>query len=93
MRKHTALAASIAAVAGLTIGITGTLAVTAEPATRTVSAPAERPDTYCEGMAERILAAYSVTLTAWENGTAYNDTFRADNVDVYAAQLSENCQD
>lgn len=93
MRKSTALAASIAAVAGLAIGITGTFAVTTEPATRTISTPVERPDTFCEDMAARILSAYSVTLTAWENGTAYDDSIRTDNVDVYAAQLTANCQD
>lgn len=129
MRKSTALAASIASVAGLAIGITGTLAITAEPTPRTVHTTAvntcsHEGDTscywdattqgngqglsyyadargnvyyatspYCLDMAENILAAYSVTLTAWENGTAYDDTFRTDNVDVYADQLSANCQD
>lgn len=129
MRKSTALAASIATVAGIAIGITGTLAVTAEPVSRTAHAPAtvnacsHEGDTscywdaetqgngeghsyyadargnvyydttpYCLDMAANILGAYSVTLTAWENGTAYSDTFRTDNVDVYADQLSANCQ-
>lgn len=94
MRKTTAFAVSVATVAGIAIGITGTLALTYEPAPRTVhTAPIERPDTFCQDMAERILSAYSVTLTAWENGTAYDDSIRTDNVDVYAEQLSANCQD
>ena len=68
------------AIVGLAAGIAGTVALT--------PAPIVAYDAHCDGMAERILANADMLLTAWEAGTAYAPEFRADNVDVYAAQLA-----
>ena len=72
------------AIVGLAAGITGTIALAPAPA----PAPVVTHDAHCDGMAERILANAGMMLTAWESGTPYAPEFRADNIDVYAAQLA-----
>lgn len=72
------------AIVGIAAGITATVALTPDPA----PAPVITYDAHCDGMAERILANAGMLLTAWENGTTYSPEFRADNFDVYAAQLT-----
>ena len=75
------------AIVGVAAGIAGTIALAPAPA----PAPVVTHDAHCSGMAERILANAGMLLTAWEAGTPYAPEFRADNVDVYAAQLAA-CQ-
>ena len=72
------------AIVGLAAGITATIALTPAP----TPAPVVTHDSHCDGMAERILANAGMMLTAWEAGTPYTPEFRADNIDVYAAQLA-----
>lgn len=70
------------AIVGIAAGITATVALTPEPA------PIVAYDAHCDGMAERILDMTGMMLTAWENGTTYDASYRADNIDVYAAQIA-----
>lgn len=70
------------AIVGIAAGIAGTVALTPDPT------PVVAYDAHCDGMAERILANAGMMLTAWESGTTYSPEFRADNFDVYAAQLA-----
>lgn len=70
------------AIVGIAAGIAGTVALTPDPA------PIVAYDAHCDGMAERILANAGMLLTAWESGTTYDDSYRADNIDVYAEQLA-----
>lgn len=72
------------AIVGIAAGIAGTVALT--PAA--TPAPVVAYDAHCDGMAGRVLGMADVMLTAWENGTPYAPEFRADNIDVYAAQLA-----
>lgn len=72
------------AIVGIAAGITATVALTPTPE----PAPVVAYDAHCDGMAERILANAGMMLTAWENGTTYDASYRADNIDVYAEQLA-----
>ena len=88
MRKVT-LTAIIAgtAIAGIAAGaVAATLAAPApEPVTRTITIT----DTCAADYADMLLDAYSMTLDAWEAGTAYSESIRTDNLDAYELLLSQ----
>lgn len=88
--RPTGLAVALAGSLGL---ITGTAAATAVYMARPAAAPIVRTvevPTACDDLtewAERATSNVDMLLSAWENGTAYNPAFRADNLDVLAYQL------
>lgn len=86
MRKRT-LSAIIAgtAIAGIAAGATVATLTAPEPVTRTITVT----DTCAADYADMLLDAYSMTLDAWEAGTAYSDSIRTDNHDAYALLLSQ----
>ena len=86
MRKLT-LTAIIAgtAIAGIAAGATVATLTTPEPATRTVTVT----DTCAADYAAMMLDNMSMILTAWEAGTAYNESIRTDNLDAYRLLLSQ----
>ena len=88
MRKIT-IAAIIAgsAIAGIAAGATVATIAAPDPAPRTVTITVT--DTCAADYADMLLDAYSMTLDAWEAGTAYSDSIRTDNLDSYALLLSQ----
>ena len=86
MRKIT-LTAIIAgsAVAGIAAGATVATIAAPDPAPRTITIT----DTCAADYADMLLDAYSMTLDAWEAGTAYNESIRTDNLDAYELLLSQ----
>ena len=88
--RPTGLAVALAAGIGLIAGVGITTAIHANipapaPLVRTVEVP-----TSCDDLTEwteRATSNVDMLLTAWENGTAYDPAFRADNFDVLAYQL------
>lgn len=89
MRKIT-LTAIIAgsAVAGIAAGATVATLTAPEPLTRTINT-VERADTCAADYADMLLANVDMLLTAWEAGTAYNESIRTDNLDAYELLLSQ----
>ena len=88
MRKRT-LTAIIAgtAVAGIAAGAVAATLTVPDPAPRTVTVTVT--DTCAANYADMLLDAYSMTLDAWEAGTAYSDSIRTDNHDAYELLLSQ----
>lgn len=86
MRKRT-LTAIIAgtALAGIAAGAVAATLTVPDPAPRTVTVT----DTCAADYADMLLDAYSMTLDAWESGTAYSDSIRTDNHDAYELLLSQ----
>lgn len=88
MRKRTLIAIIAgSAIAGIAAGATVATLAAPEPVTRTVTVTVT--DTCAADYADMLLDAYSMTLDAWESGTAYSDDIRTDNLDSYALLLSQ----
>lgn len=86
MRKLT-LTAIVAgtAVAGIAAGAVAATLAASEPVTRTVTVT----DTCAADYADMLLANVDMLLTAWEAGTAYDESTRTDNLDAYELLLSQ----